>query len=668
MRLRSAAFLSLLLVPALVSAQRPPVRGVIGNSVVTLNGPWAFHPGDDMAWARPDFDDSAWDTMDLTPPPGSYDFLLGSSGFVPGWTAKGYPNLSYYAWYRIRIDVENVATSADRAQLAIKMPESFDDAYQVYANGQLIGEFGHFSSDGVTVYNSQPRAFLLPADAHDGAITIAIRMWMSPDTPLSAQDAGGLHGVPVLGREASIEAMLELGWLTVSRVQTTNFILAGVLFLAALLGFILFWLDRTEKAYLWLGFASLTHLLNSAINLFCWYTTIIPIVVQFMLVDVIIAPLTFGMWVVFWGYWFKLDGIARIHRAAWTLVSLLVICVAMLRAPLYGTLIPIAASAWLVPVSVALKLMLGVLILWVVYRGIRARGTEGWLVLPVALLMLLRLYADELLTIHVSPTFHIFGIVVSIGALALLLTFAVISLFMMRRFIGDLREREQMKLEMEQARQVQQVLIPEALPAMPGFAIGNDYRPAQQVGGDFFQILPLENGGLLAVVGDVSGKGMPAAMTVSLLVGTVRALVSYTTQSPGQLLAAMNLRMIGRSQGGFTTCLILRVDPDGRVTLANAGHLPPYVQGRESQIAAGLPLGIDANASYPESTLHLAPGEQITLLTDGVVEARSQAGELFGFERTAGISTQPAETIAEAAQKFGQEDDITVLTLSRVAA
>lgn len=668
MRLRLTAFLALLFFSALVFAQRPPIHGVIGNSVVVLNGPWAFHPGDDMAWARPDFDDSAWGTMDLTPPPGSYDFLMGTSGFVPGWTAKGYPNLSHYAWYRLRINIENLATPGEHARLAIKMPESFDDAYQIYANGQLIGEFGHFASGDITVYNSQPRAFLLPADFRDGTITIAIRMWMSPDTPLSAQDAGGLHGVPVLGSEASIKAMLQLGWLTVDRVETPNFILTGVLFLAALLGFTLFWLDRTEKAYLWLGFASLTHLLNSAINLFCWYTTVIPIVFQFMLVDVIIAPLTFGMWVVFWGYWFGLDGMARIHRAAWILVSLMVLCVAMLRAPLYGSVIPISAAVWLLPVSIALKLMLGVLILWVVYRGIRARGTEGWLVLPVALLMLLRLYGDELITIHVPTTFHFFGIVVSVGALALLLTFAVISLFMMRRFIGNLREREQMKLEMEQARQVQQMLIPEALPEMPGFAIGNDYRPAQQVGGDFFQILPLENGGLLAVVGDVSGKGMPAAMTVSLLVGTVRTLVNYTTQSPAQLLAAMNLRMIGRSHGGFTTCLILRVDPDGRVTAANAGHLSPYVQGRESQVAAGLPLGIDANASYPESTLRLAPGEQITLLTDGVVEARSQTGELFGFERTATISTQPAEIIAATAQKFGQEDDITVLTLARRAA
>jgi hypothetical protein len=668
MRSGSAALLSLLLVSTLVSAQRPPIHGVIGNSVVVLNGPWAFHPGDDMAWAQPGFDDSAWDTMDLTPPPNSYDFVLGSSGFVPGWTAKGYPNLSRYAWYRIRIDIENAATSAEHARLAIKMPESFDDVYQIFVNGQFIGEFGHFAPGNVTVYNAQPRAFLLPANVRDGMITIAIRMWMSPDTPLSGQDAGGLHGSPVLGRAASIEAMLQLGWLTVSRAETANFILVGVLFLAALLGFTLFWLDRREKAYLWLGFASLTHFLNSAINLFCYYTTVIPIVVQFMLVDVILSPLTFGMWVVFWGYWFGLDGMARIHRAAWTLVSLLVLCVAMLRAPLYGGVIPVSAAAWLLPVSIALKLMLGVLILWVVYRGIRTRGSEGWLVLPVALLMLLRLYADELLTIHVPTTFHFFGIVISVGVLALLLTFAVISLFMMRRFIGDLREREQMKLEMEQARQVQQVLIPEALPVMPGFAIGNDYRPAQQVGGDFFQILPLENGGLLAVVGDVSGKGMPAAMTVSLLVGTVRALVSYTTQSPGQLLAAMNLRMIGRSQGGFTTCLILRADPDGRVTVANAGHLSPYIQGKESQVAAGVPLGIDANASYPETTLHLASGQQITLLTDGVVEARSQTGELFGFERTAAISNQPAESIAETAQKFGQEDDITVLTLSRRAA
>jgi serine phosphatase RsbU (regulator of sigma subunit) len=237
----------------------------------------------------------------------------------------------------------------------------------------------------------------------------------------------------------------------------------------------------------------------------------------------------------------------------------------------------------------------------------------------------------------------------------------------MRRFVRGQREREQWRLEIEQARQVQQVLIPEAPPTVPGFKMASEYLPAQQVGGDFFQILPNKTGGVIAVIGDVSGKGMPAAMTVSLLVGTVRTLVHFT-ENPGEILAAMNFRMLARSHGGFTTCLVLRVAPDGTVRAANAGHLSPYLRGKEFTVEAGLPLGLSAASKYPETTFRLAENEQITLVSDGVVEARGKHGELFGFDRTAALAAESAESIAHAAQEFGQSDDITVLTVTRVPA
>jgi hypothetical protein len=219
--------------------------------------------------------------------------------------------------------------------------------------------------------------------------------------------------------------------------------------------------------------------------------------------------------------------------------------------------------------------------------------------------------------------------------------------------------------ELEAARAVQQVLIPDETPTLPGFKIESVYRPAGEVGGDFFQILLAAHGGVLIVIGDVSGKGMPAAMTVSLLVGTIRSLVHYT-QSPGEILSAMNLRMLTRSNGGFTTCLVLRIDPDGKLTVANAGHLAPYLSRTELKLQNGLPLGLSSDSIYTESTLHLALDEQITLMTDGVVEARNKKGELYGFERTAAIASSTAESIAKSAQAFGQEDDITVVTIARV--
>jgi serine phosphatase RsbU (regulator of sigma subunit) len=209
---------------------------------------------------------------------------------------------------------------------------------------------------------------------------------------------------------------------------------------------------------------------------------------------------------------------------------------------------------------------------------------------------------------------------------------------------------------------VQQILIPDEVPSIPGFAIESYYIPAGEVGGDFFQILPAKGGGLLAVIGDVSGKGMPAAMTVSLLVGTVRTLAHYT-EGPGEMLAAMNERMLGRSQGGFTTCLALRIDADETLTIANAGHLAPYLAGREVATENGLPLGLSAATEYAETTFELHGSDRLTLLTDGVVGARDSRGELMGFERTLALSTKSAERIAEATRDFGQEDDITVLTL-----
>jgi Stage II sporulation protein E (SpoIIE) len=242
---------------------------------------------------------------------------------------------------------------------------------------------------------------------------------------------------------------------------------------------------------------------------------------------------------------------------------------------------------------------------------------------------------------------------------------AVLAIFV-RDLIRDRREKERMAAELAAGRAVQQVLIPEEIPTIPGFTIQSVYKPFGEVGGDFFQILPVTTGGVLVVIGDVSGKGMPAAMMVSLLVGTALTLAESTT-NPSQILTGLNRRLQGRSHGGFTTCLVLRADPNGTLTIANAGHIQPYVDGRELPLENSLPLGISADTIYAESTFQLSREQQITLLTDGVVEARDKTGALYGFERSAAHSTEPAESIALAAQNFGQDDDITVLTLARTA-
>jgi serine phosphatase RsbU (regulator of sigma subunit) len=215
--------------------------------------------------------------------------------------------------------------------------------------------------------------------------------------------------------------------------------------------------------------------------------------------------------------------------------------------------------------------------------------------------------------------------------------------------------------EMASAREIQQYLIPEKLPPTPGLTIRSVYHPSREVGGDFFQVLPdPRDGSTLIVVGDVAGKGLKAGMLAALIVGAIRTAFKFTAD-PGRILALLNERLQGR---GLVTCLAMRIDPDGSAELANAGHLPPYVDGKELGLDGALPLGALPDIVFPVLRLQFSEGQSMLLVSDGVVEAQSRSGELFGFERTRQISTESAEAIAAAAQAFGQEDDITVLTLT----
>ena len=161
-------------------------------------------------------------------------------------------------------------------------------------------------------------------------------------------------------------------------------------------------------------------------------------------------------------------------------------------------------------------------------------------------------------------------------------------------------------------------------------------------------------------MGDVSGKGLNAAMLVAVILGS---LANETHRNPASLLAYLNRAAIGRTAGGFITACCARFHPDGRVVFANAGQIAPYVDGREVQLENGLPLGISANAEYTET--EITTDATVTFISDGVVEARDAKGELLGFERMVALMRKRAEDIADAAQRWGQEDDITVLTVAR---
>jgi phosphoserine phosphatase RsbU/P len=180
------------------------------------------------------------------------------------------------------------------------------------------------------------------------------------------------------------------------------------------------------------------------------------------------------------------------------------------------------------------------------------------------------------------------------------------------------------------------------------------------VGGDFFAVQPAENGSLLVAVGDVSGKGIQAAMTVSEILGALRGC---TEHRPAAILQYLN-NVLRKQKGGFVTCCIALITSDGEVAIANAGHLAPYRNGEELPVDSGLPLGIVEGASWAETVHSFGDTDQLTFISDGVVEARNATGELYGFERTRAASMRAAEEIASEARAFGQEDDITVLTVA----
>jgi Stage II sporulation protein E (SpoIIE) len=229
-------------------------------------------------------------------------------------------------------------------------------------------------------------------------------------------------------------------------------------------------------------------------------------------------------------------------------------------------------------------------------------------------------------------------------------------------------ESFRMRTELAQAQEVQQVILPEPRLALPGLLIESEYRPAREVGGDFFQMIPHRtDGSLLIVAGDVAGKGLKAGMLVALLIGAIRTAAQYLPD-PTAVLSALNLLLIGRSDAQ-ATCLALRIAKDGAVTLANAGHIAPYLNGDPLPMEGALPLGIIESAESSVMHFRLKDDDRLMLMSDGVAEAMDDNDQLFGFERVHQLlrTAKSAAEVASAAQTFGQEDDISVISITRTA-
>jgi hypothetical protein len=260
------------------------------------------------------------------------------------------------------------------------------------------------------------------------------------------------------------------------------------------------------------------------------------------------------------------------------------------------------------------------------------------------------------------------GVAVTISVVLGYMRFIIVSVAEARRRIRIESEKAAIETELAAAREIQRIMVPEELPPAPGYAIESIYRPAAQVGGDFFQVIPLGDSQTLVVIGDVSGKGLSAAMIVSMLIGMLRT-ISAISRDPSRILAELNNMLLEHKHSGFVTCLAARLDLSGHVTVANAGHLAPWLNGHEIAFTGSLPLSVVASAAPEQVVLEMRSGDRLTFLTDGVVEARDPQGVLFGFDRTQSSLRQDASplALAEAAIHHGQDDDLTVISILRTA-
>jgi len=628
---RTSVALLLALVASATAAAQTPLEWEQG--VNSLNNGWRTHSGNDPAWAAPGFNDSSWRVTTLNAPqthtPGAYD----------------------EHWYRLQLHLP-----AHHRSLAL-LDSGAQGIFEVYLNGQPLPGARLRSAWGISSFSNNSVVLLEDGECsmESSPCVLAVHTRV-PNNSLFHWNPARLAIQVSLGTLGAINDSATARQNQLLRALTLRYAVALLLVLAAFPLILLSRFQSNHREYLWIG-----------LNLLCLsFMGISSSPARFVFITL---PAIYFSPIAQIEFTFAFAGrpITKVWRVYQGLFLLAI--VTLLPCLWFGALdfypYQVIEAALLIPATFILPLLL---FLW--YR--RGNGEAGWLFMPSLLPLLSICLIDLGLVGTWLGSARLASIVnpIPIGTFFIrvddpgnLLYLFSICIVIFLRFNRVNHQQARAAAEWEAARAVQQVLIPAETPNVAGFQIETVYKPASEVGGDFYQVVQTQGGGVLAVIGDVSGKGMPAAMTVSLLVGTFRTLAHYT-QSPGEILEAMNQRMIGRNSGGFTTCLVLRAEVDGRLVVANAGHIPPYVDGQELALEHGLPLGLNPESAYGESILQLAPIAQITLVTDGVVEARDASGELFGFDRTRQISRQSAKEMADIAVRFGQEDDITVLAVS----
>jgi phosphoserine phosphatase RsbU/P len=592
-----------------------------------------YHFGDDLRFADPSLDDSAWPIA----PNGQIP--------LPPFHSDG------YVWVRARIPV--------RATAEIPLSVLFDGnenqlmADELYVNGALVGQQGSLAPTPAIARPAEPAVFGIPV----GAVTpgasalVAFRAWYVPGARFSGSTSQLRFTIDSsrfarLARSARHQrAIISIGPQLGANLIITCF---G-------LGLFLLWRrsggrDILLCAALLLLFAppGILSDLQAYGVLHIPLTVYVPLYSLILLVQM--SCLIEFIWTI---HAFRNRFWKRLAQAALLLFTVTVtICVLDPHPSLL-----VAWSVRVCSVSVyafdAIAFAANLWALLVNRRNQLIAASLALIPLSATLGRLGFLYSFNLGPFHVDT----FNFAFLLSALALFIMLG-------KRAWTAWGEANHLRVEFDAAREVQERLVITP-PLVPGFRMESAYIPATQVGGDFYHIRPDDNGGVLIAVGDVSGKGLRAAMAVSAIVGALRAMPLL---APSRVLFDLNRGLAGNLGGGFVTCCVTHIAADGKMIIANAGHLPPYRNGQELPLSPSLPLGLAPDGSYTEASIQLNPGDTLTFLSDGVVEARNPRGELYGFDRTQKIARHSAEEIARAAQAFGQEDDITVLTLAFTGA
>ena len=615
----------------------PMADGTAFGRSVPLRDEWVAVAGDDPRWAQPGTDDSRWTRLEQGRP----------------LTAQGFGE-ARSIWFRTHVRLRPGAPAA-----AVYV-EHLDFNYSVYANGQWIGQQGAGVANAANGEHP-PEGFLIPAEllrGTGGDLVLAIRVLSGPIGFLNLSPMRSTTRMALIGPEDlrfRMSYRLAHDWAEPLAVMALNF-------LVGLCGFVIWWSLREQREYLALAlwaFGNMATILAEFLGHLHQAGLVSVSTLLVVLFEAVssVAELEFMRLL-----------LKQRRNRFWSALETTIFLVLLLDPLVSAGKIPLSfgvANAMLRPLTT--ELFVGVLLMRGVLRGNR---DAPWLLLPVALWSLTDVYRFAQLTAWFSartllpdlPKLPMYSYSVSTQTVSNVLGLLSLVLIILQRTVRLSQDKAELAAEVSAAEELQLLLMARASRPTPGFRVDTAYRPMQQVGGDFFLVSPCEDDqSLVAIVGDVSGKGLQAAMRVSLILGVLQREVM---SQPDKVLKKLNAALMDQSELGFTTACCVRLEADGSFCFANAGHLNPYVDGQELVSEGALPLGMDADASYPVMTGRLLRGEQMMLLSDGVVEARSRKGELFGFARAQEAVRGSAMGVVEAAQRFGQEDDITVLAVA----